>query len=59
MASLGGAAVKALSDCARVVHWTIAPVDDRPEPPVTHMPGPAHGPVPAIEVRLEGRQKPH
>jgi len=38
----------------RALAWTVASVEETPEiSNVIPMPGPAHGPVPAIELRLE------
>jgi len=37
---------------ARVIAWSVAPVDDPLPPNVVPMPGPAHGPIPAIDLRL-------
>jgi hypothetical protein len=40
------------------VSWTLASVDDDArEPHVIPMPGPAHGPVPAIDLRLEDQRR--
>ena len=43
--------------CLRFVRWALGPVDDEHVTNVIPMPGPAHGPVPAIEMRLEQRRK--
>jgi hypothetical protein len=37
---------------ARVIGWSFSPVDDPLPPTVLPMPGPAHGPIPAIDLRL-------
>ena len=42
----------------RMVTWTVASVEDDEEVTnVVPMPGPAHGPVPAIELRLEQQHR--
>ncbi len=41
----------------RLVRWTVATIEDHDEPREIPMPGPAHGPVPAIEVRLEDHRR--
>lgn len=43
--------------CARVVRWSLATVEEEHVNNVIPMPGPAHGPVPAIELRLEERRR--
>ena len=45
------------SALGRVVRWTFATVEDDPVRNVIPMPGPAHGPIPAIDVRLETRRR--
>ena len=43
---------------ARALTWTVASVDDEPRVSnVIPMPGPAHGPVPAIELRMEEQRR--
>ncbi len=42
---------------ARLVGWAFAPVEDAPAPNVIPMPGPAHGPIPAIELRVDEMQR--
>ncbi|HYK96774.1 MAG TPA: hypothetical protein VEU77_00130 [Candidatus Acidoferrales bacterium] len=43
---------------ARAVAWSVASVEDEPHVSnVIPMPGPAHGPVPAIELRLEEQHR--
>jgi len=43
---------------ARAVTWTVASVeDDAHVSNVIPMPGPAHGPVPAIELRMEEQHR--
>jgi len=37
----------------RFVRWAFGPVDEDHVTNVIPMPGPAHGPVPAIDVRLD------
>ena len=41
------------SGCVRFARWAFGPVDEEHVTNVIPMPGPAHGPVPAIDVRLE------
>ena len=42
----------------RLVAWTVASVeDDEHVTNVIPMPGPAHGPVPAIELRMEEQHR--
>jgi len=49
---------RAVHDCVRLVHWSLASVeDDAREPHVIPMPGPAHGPVPAIDLRLGDQRR--
>jgi hypothetical protein len=40
----------------RLARWAFGPVDDEHETNVVPMPGPAHGPVSAIDLRL-GHQR--
>jgi hypothetical protein len=42
---------------ARMVRWSLSPVEDGPRDNVIPMPGPAHGPIPAIHLRLEDEQR--
>jgi hypothetical protein len=45
---------------AAAAHWGVRSVDEEPAPRVVPPPGPAHGPVPSIELRLrEGRDRRH
>ena len=37
----------------RFARWSLSSVEDEPGPHVVPLPGPAHGPVPAIEFRVE------
>jgi hypothetical protein len=39
--------------CMRVARWAFGPVDEEHVTNVIPMPGPAHGPVPAIDVRFD------
>jgi hypothetical protein len=49
---------RAVHDCVRLVHWSVASVeDDGPERHVIPMPGPAHGPVPAIDLSPEHQRR--
>jgi hypothetical protein len=41
----------------RAVRWSLAPVEDEHRPQVPHVPGPAHGPVPAIRLRLDEERR--
>jgi len=43
--------------CVRFARWALGPVDEEHVAKVIPMPGPAHGPVPAIDVRLDQRRK--
>ncbi len=47
---LGGAIVRA-------VRWSLAATPDATPHDVTTLPGPAHGPVPAIRLRVEDKQR--
>jgi hypothetical protein len=42
---------------ARVVGWSFSTIEEEHLTNVIPMPGPAHGPVPAIELRREERRK--
>ena len=41
----------------RAVRWSLATVEDETPHNVIPMPGPAHGPVPAIRLRREEEQR--
>ena len=41
------------SGLVRFVRWALGPVDEEHVTNVIPMPGPAHGPVPAIDVRFD------
>jgi hypothetical protein len=41
----------------RAVRWSLASVEEDRRPRVVHVPGPAHGPVPAIRLRLEEQRR--
>ena len=43
--------------CVQFARWALGPVDEEHVTNVIPMPGPAHGPVPAIELRMEQRRK--
>ena len=43
--------------CARALRWSFATIEEERPANVIPMPGPAHGPVPAIELRREDRRK--
>lgn len=36
----------------RFVRWSLSSADEEPDARVAPLPGPAHGPVPAIELRV-------
>jgi hypothetical protein len=42
---------------ARLVRWSLSAVEDEPPASVTPLPGPARGPVSAIELRLEDQRR--
>jgi hypothetical protein len=52
MDELFGFVARACAGVARAVRWSLASVDDRPPMRLAPPPGPAHGPVTAIDVRL-------
>jgi hypothetical protein len=54
---LGRAVARAFAALGRVVRWSLASVEDELPSNVIPMPGPAHGPVPAIELRLEDQRR--
>jgi hypothetical protein len=41
----------------RFARWSMSTVDDDLPTNVIPLPGPAHGPVPAIELRMEGQRR--
>lgn len=41
----------------RWLRWSLSSVEDGSPPNVIPMPGPAHGPIPMIELRREERRK--
>ncbi|HEY6960137.1 MAG TPA: hypothetical protein VI814_15045 [Candidatus Limnocylindria bacterium] len=41
----------------RFIRWSLSSVEDEPNPHVIPLPGPAHGPVPAIEFRAESQRR--
>lgn len=43
--------------CVRFARWAFGPVEEEHVTNVIPMPGPAHGPVPAIEIRLEEQRR--
>lgn len=47
----------AFAGVARMVGQSMSSNEDEPRPRVVPMPGPAHGPVPAIELRLADQRK--
>ncbi len=54
---LGRLVARVCAGCARMVRSWFEPVEDEPAPNVVLMPGPAHGPVPAIDIRLERQRR--
>jgi hypothetical protein len=44
---------RAFARVDRAVRWSLSTVEEEPRPAVVPMPGPAHGPVPSITLRLE------
>ena len=48
---------RAIGGLVRAVRWSLGTVEDEPAPRSVPTPGPAHGPVHAIDVRLgKGRR---
>ena len=41
----------------RFIRWSLSSVQDEPSRHVIPLPGPAHGPVPAIEFRSEAQRR--
>lgn len=41
----------------RFLRWSLSAVEEDPERHVFPLPGPAHGPVPAIELRVERQRR--
>jgi hypothetical protein len=41
----------------RLAHWSMSSVEDKPPVNVIPLPGAAHGPVPAIELRMEKHRR--
>ncbi len=48
---------RVLGATMRFMRWSLATVEDHDQARVIPLPGPAHGPVPAIEVRLEAQRR--
>jgi hypothetical protein len=46
-----------LAHALGVVGWTVKTVEDDDEPRAIPAPGPAHGPVPAIDMRLKEQHR--
>lgn len=44
---------RSIGPTLRFIRWSVSSVEDGPDPRVIPLPGPAHGPVPAIEFRFE------
>ena len=57
MDTLRGFLTAIWDSCARAVGWSFSAIEEERVNNVIPMPGPAHGPVPAIELRLEERRK--
>jgi len=57
MRVLRRAVVRGFAAFGRVVRWSLATVEDDLPSNVVPLPGPAHGPVPAIELRLEDQRR--
>jgi hypothetical protein len=56
MSEIFSAIGRVFGSLARALQWTMSPVEDVPEKRTVPMPGPAHGPLTAIDVRL-GRRR--
>lgn len=56
VAALRGALARALALVTRAAAWSVATVEDETPHNVIPMPGPAHGPVPAIKLRVQEQQ---
>ena len=56
MSEIAGVIGRVLGSFVRALHWSLSTVEDAPETRVAPMPGPAHGPVSAIDVR-RGRRR--
>lgn len=41
----------------RFLSWSLSTVEDEPQRRVLPLPGPAHGPVPAIDLRVERQRR--
>lgn len=48
---------RGVAAAVRFVRWSLSAVEDEPGPRVLPLPGPARGPVPAIELRIEERRR--
>ncbi len=48
---------RALGSFGHAVRWSLATVEDEPQARPVPMPGPAHGPVPAIDLLRETRRR--
>jgi hypothetical protein len=48
---------RAIGSLGTAVRWSLATVDDEPQARVVPLPGPAHGPVAAIDVMREARRR--
>jgi hypothetical protein len=42
--------------CMRLARWAFGPAEEEQVTNVIPMPGPAHGPIPAIDLRVERRK---
>lgn len=52
-----GALRKLVAATLRFIRWSFENVEDEPDRHVMPLPGPAHGPIPAIELRVEGPRR--
>ena len=52
MSVVASSIARIVSSFARAVRWSLSTVDDEPEFRIAPLPGPAHGPIHAIDVRV-------
>lgn len=48
---------RSVATTIRFIRWSLSSVEDESDARVTPLPGPAHGPVPAIEFRIEPQRR--
>ena len=48
---------RSIAATVRFVRWSLSSVEDEPDHHVIPLPGPAHGPVPALEFRAEAQRR--